>query len=756
MEDIERYWKHIIGDVKQLIDKAIYEFLFILLKDIFLVKSNRVSKDNEVSKKLDVWISHINENIIKDNKKFINRDYTQRNLFNIIDFVKTQNKLFASEIIENILIIIFSFAFHTEKVNTFGKYIYNNIKKLRDTNNKDLADWFKKDNLRDDELKDTDKLLENDVYLNEKIEGKLNKTQKSNVFYNFLLRLNLEKFCFSKFISSKKFKNFSNRGDISFFEPSKTRFDIEVTKTEYTSIYNCNFFNDELGKGSKSPISVTRSFFISVYIYYQNKHSPLMNYIEESKTNRELAIIPFSYDLTGATIENYFAGIIMSPSRIEPRITELSLAQNVLKDKGLFELSKTLIFNKKIKIIDFHTSALKTNHLNSFNNGMGLFDNYGAEELNISLNYIKEDSVEYLSKILSHLKGLKTLNLTGNDLKCGISSLLIELKKLYRKGKINLENLILNKCSLDDISFYELGELLKSKYCKLKNLFLNMNNIPSNVNFIKKLKKNRGLTEIYFNKSNIGNNDSDNIMRVMSNTNIECLYLYKNRLTDFDDCLRMIYRTKLVLSKEEEEKKEKEKEIIHNDSCLYNLDLSNNDYSSKNIEQIELLKNVIEETTLYSLDLSHILFGPDPNKILPLFNNDSGRLNEYQKKVKDLKIILDEKQIKYKKIIGDINSYQIEKEKAKDDKNINEFKMFDDKIIDIIKDSNSRYPIYLKEKAKNIIIENKNHFDKNGNLNNNQFKEIEKKLVDYMNYKRSEKILEELKEKKKKKKLIII
>ena len=755
MVDIEtRYGKHIIGDSKQLIDKSIYEFLFILLKDIFLYKSSRVSQDSEVSKKLDTWISHINEEIIREKKKHISRNYTQTNLFNIIDFVKSQNKLFASEIIENILIIIFSFAFDTEKVNTFGKYIYNNIRKLSDYNNKDLANWFKTDNLRD-ELRDINNLLENDVYLNEKIEGKLNKLQKENVFYNFLLKLNLEKFCYSKFMSSKKFKNFSNRGDFSCFEPSVTRFDKEITLSEYTSIYNCNFFNGELGKGSKSPISVTRAFFISVYIYYQNKHSPLMDYIKESKTNKELAIIPFSYDLTGAVIENYYAGIIMSPSRIEPRITELSMAQNVLKDKGLFELSKTLIFNKKVKIVDFHTSALKTIHLNSFNYGMGLFDNYGVEELNISLNYIKEDSIEYLSKILSHLKGLKTLNLTGNDLKCGVSSLLIELKKLYRKGKINLENLILNKCSLDDISFYELGELLKSKYCKLKNLFLNMNNIPSNVNFIKKLKKNKGLTEIYFNKSNIGNEDSDNIMRVISNANIECLYLYKNRLTNFDDCLRMIYRTKLVLSKEEEEKKEKDKEIIRNDSCLYNLDLSNNDYSSKNIEQIELLKKVIEETTLYSLDLSHILYGPDPNKVLYLYSQPN-MLNKYQQKVKDLKMILDEKQIKYKKIIGEINAYQIDKEKAKDNENEKEFQMFDDKIIDIIKDSNSRYPIYLKENAKKIIIENKKYFEKNEKLNNEQFKEIEKKLVDYINYKRSERILDELKEKKKKKKLIII
>ena len=34
------------------------------------------------------------------------------------------------------------------------------------------------------------------------------------------------------------------------------------------------------------------------------------------------------------------------------------------------------------------------------------------------------------------------------------------------------------------------------------------------------LKKNKSLTQIYFNKSNIGNNDTDDIMRIISNTNI--------------------------------------------------------------------------------------------------------------------------------------------------------------------------------------------------------------------------------------------
>ena len=75
-----------------------------------------------------------------------------------------------------------------------------------------------------------------------------------------------------------------------------------------------------------------------------------------------------------------------------------------------------------------------------------------------------------------------------------------------------------------------LQKLLKCKYCKLKKLYLNFNNIPS---FLKQLKKNRSFTQIYFNKSNIDNNDTDDIMRVISNTNVESLYLCKNKINDF-------------------------------------------------------------------------------------------------------------------------------------------------------------------------------------------------------------------------------
>ena len=228
-----------------------------------------------------------------------------------------------------------------------------------------------------------------------------------------------------------------------------------------------------------------RSFFISVYIYYQNKKSPLMKYIESKNiiiNEKDLANIPFEYDLNGAGIEGKSSNIIICPLRIEPRISNVLLSQNSLRESGLFELSKVLLFNRNIKKIDCSISLIRSYFIDFFNFGLGVFDNYSIEELNLSFNYIKEVSEPFLSKFLCHLKGLKTLNLSSNALKGGLSQFFIMLKKLFRKGKIKLENLFLIKCDLNDTSYYELGELLKSRYCKLKRLYLSINNCSNTFN----------------------------------------------------------------------------------------------------------------------------------------------------------------------------------------------------------------------------------------------------------------------------------
>ena len=768
----------IFGDLKQIIDIKYYKFLFILMKSIFLKQNNLTINSMQASSKLDNWIKTINQ---KFNKKIeISKKYSLNNLINILNFVKIQNKLYAAEILENILIIIFSFAFETKIENTFGKYIFNNLQKLKDVKNTDFADWFDPKKFNQEQFKEINSkesikdLLKNDIIMEYKFKGKLSNFQKDNILYNFLIKLYEEKYSNIKFKSKQKFLNYINRERIDFFEEYRNNKKIDDsttllginsfsissffkrnTNSFYTTIYNLNYFDEEFGKNINPElrIGVVRTFFISVYIYYQNKHSPLMDYIYSPKTEeeikKELAVIPFEYDLTGAILDSQYAGIIMAPCRIEPRIQKLILVQNYLKEKGFFELSKVILFNKNIKLVDFHQSAIKSYQIESLNNGLGIFDNYIIEELNISYNYIKEDSDEFLAKILSHLKGLKTINLSTNDLKNGIAPFLIVLKNLYRQKKIKLENLILNKCLLDDISIYELGELLKSKYCKLKTLYLNMNNIPSNIKFLKTLKKNKSLTEIYLNKSNLGNNNSDNIMRIISNTNIEYLYIYKNKFNDFDDCLRMLFRTKLVASTNE--KKEQKTKIIRGESSLYNLDLSSNDYFCKNINHIKLFKKIIEETTLYCIDISHILFGNDPNKIL-----NSLYKNKYQDFVLAFRNEMESNKKEYIQIIEEIYTNEVDNEKLKDTKKEKFYETYEKEISDIIKDKNSKFPVFLKERAKKLIIEKREEFFMDNNVKKEELMELQKNLAKYLQYKKSIEDLIILKEKKKQIKLILI
>ena len=190
--------------------------------------------------------------------------------------------------------------------------------------------------------------------------------------------------------------------------------------------------------------------------------------------------------------------------------------------------------------------------------------------------------------IIIYLVRLKTLNLSDNDLKDGIASFFVTLKNLYRQKKSDLESLFLINCNLDHISFYEMGELLKSKYCKLKYLCLNLNLIPSDINFFKALKKNRSLKELYLYNCGIFSDNTDEIDRIISNTNIECLYIINNNIYDFNQFIRIIYRNSLI--------KNNEQNIVNEIPCLYNLNMNNIYCSNKNNEKFKLINEGIKNT----------------------------------------------------------------------------------------------------------------------------------------------------------------
>ena len=701
-------FKNIINNAKKLIDRNIYKFLFILLYSIFI--NNENSTQSSAFKNLDEKIKEINDKYIQKENSKINKNYEKQNLINFVNFVKTQNNIYSSEILENIFIIIFSFAFKTKKENTFGKYIYNNIHEFKGQNRHVIDEWLIKSKINTNlNIKD---LLENEYDLLGR--DTINNLIHQEPLFHFLHEVYMKKH-YKNIILKKKFISYINNRIFDFHDKikdfldknqyiwdsgfSSINYDFESNKffyDDYLYTTRRNSFRRE--KIYKTQIPLITSFFISVYIYYQIKNSKLMKYIY--KSNDDLEIIPFVFDLSEAAIEKSYAGIIMSPLRIEPRISEIKLSKNLLKENGMLELAKVLIFNNKnIKTINLHYSLLKSSDIDFFNNEMGLFKNNSVEILNLSFNYLNENCSEYLANILSHLKKLKTINLSSNDLKSGISSFLITLKKLYRQRKTNLETLYLNKCLLDDIAYYELGELLKCKYCKLKNLYLNNDNIPSSSNFLKKLKKNRSLTEIYFNRNNICNNDTNDIMRVISSTNIESLYLYKNEINDFSQLLRIIYRTKIITKKETKNEKEK---IIKGDSDLYNLDLSNNICYNKNKEKVELLKQCIDESTLYCLDISVVLY----NNNQFLFQKSSLSKN-YVDFITCWSEELYKAEKKYNNNIALINYIEIDKNNIiKNIKNNDLFRDIDDEIIDIIKNENAQHIIFLRKNADKLIKEN--------------------------------------------------
>ena len=304
--------RNIFRNAKFLIDQNIYKFLLALIQVIF-IKKNKTTKANKAIQILNDLIQKVNKEIIGEEKKLdhLSLDYNHQNFINIINFVKTQNSRFYSEILENILIIIFSMAFKNEKENIFGRYIYNNIEQLKKIKNDILAEWFDQQKFNSQVLemvKDRREsyiriLLEFDPSDNTNIES-YNIVQKDIILFSILKEIYDGKYLGPKLKKISLDNSFSSEEDIIIFDyipPKFSNFD----------------YNDDIDSMNRIPIKLTRSLLIIVYIYCQIKQSRLMKYIKESDNNKELEVLPFVYDLYESDIESENFNIIFAPVRIE-------------------------------------------------------------------------------------------------------------------------------------------------------------------------------------------------------------------------------------------------------------------------------------------------------------------------------------------------------------------------------------------------------------------------------------------------------
>ena len=624
VENEENYFEN----TKYIINPTIHKFLYVLVKYLLLGKDymkKTEDKLNEFIKKSK--IKNFNTGIL------IQNNCDSKNFEAILSFIKTHNSLLASEILENILIRVLSFSFNTKSDEFFGKYLYNNLSQFK-KGNKIFLKWIEieMDNpLFNETNKTLDFALENDdIELFEKKNFE-QKMASQSTFIQILFNINDSKYIYN--IN----KNKDNKENSDSINKSGSRTFSQDLESCYLKKNNL-FYENKIGEIKKiQKLSYTSSILISTYIYHQIKKSPLIKY---SETKSGLENIPFLFELSEAGIFDYYSDIIFTPIRIEPKISFIEFNSNYFNNHATFELHKALMFNKNIKIISFQECLISSLSLDTFNEDFILFNNYNVKELNLSSNLLKSDSDINLSKLIAHFKGLKSLVLSNNTLKSGLGSFFATLKNLYRKNQSNLEELYLVNCELDDISFYELGELLKSKYCKLKCLCLNENKIPSDINFFKALKKNRSLEEIYFYGCGINSEKTDEIDRLINNTNFQYLYLYANKIHDFNQYIRILYKTKLVKNE-----KEKKKNIFIDNPDLFNLNMSNTDCYNQNAEKLDILLEGMKNTNLSILDLSSVLKEAnnyDYNLNYKYYNTVNRMIDYLSKKQKEFKKALKE------------------------------------------------------------------------------------------------------------------
>ena len=747
--------KEIFEDAKSLIEPKIYRFLYVLLKHIIFKEGN-----SQPDIKLTNFLIKVNKQLELKRLKSIKLNHDDcdiNNLMNIYEFIKTQNIVFASEIFENLLIMILSKAFKVDKHEFFGKYIYNNLSCLRrkkdtgkidDQNQEVLLKW-----IIDNKIKNLTKNKINDIF-------------KSDIDFQTFIKPNNSKETGEKSIESHKIIHLIfNIFILRYFKIQKE--DKQQNNDETMLSDNVSMAYSKLSERNGpylnraekiDYLNITKALFASVYIYYQNKQSSLMNF----KKSDDMEYIPFTYELSEAGISDINLDIVLRPVRIESRIENLALNKNWFESKGIFELTKVLLFNKRIKKISLKSCSIKPLYFEKLNTDLKLFQNENIEMLDISSNYLKSDFDKYLVKLITNLKGLKSLNLSSNDLKGGVASLLVQLKDLYKHKKTNLESLFLINCKLDDIAFYELGELLKSKYCKLKYLYISKNNIPSNVNFLKILKKNKSLKELYIYDCGIKNEQKEEIERIMSNTDIEVLYLYNNKIHDFNEYLRIISRNSFVKSGDE------------NDPiaspCLYNLNMNKFECFNRNGRKIELLnKTLTKQINLSCLDMVSLLISKIDQDMEEIYKNNINNKFGYDvTEFEDIKNFthfvfkytyaiqefeednLRKKHKDYKNLLIEIENSTKEQEKYKYNKeNEAQFKKFNSQIEEILKDKKSTYHLFIEKNARDLL-------EKNDNINIEKSDEMLKKLIDYIIYKRALKIINENEKKKEKKKMILI
>ena len=130
--------------------------------------------------------------MIEKNRKDKDKKEIIQNINIIFEFVKSQNLVYASEIIENIIIIVISLGYKVDKSDIFGKYIYSDLENLYSKKRNKISNWINNEDLKD--FLNFNDIIEIDIILESGKEKQINQyINNKNLLVYLLLRLYFSK-----------------------------------------------------------------------------------------------------------------------------------------------------------------------------------------------------------------------------------------------------------------------------------------------------------------------------------------------------------------------------------------------------------------------------------------------------------------------------------------------------------------------------------------------------------------------------------
>ena len=469
-----------------------------------------------------------NYNFFIDINDFYNNFFS--NIENFKKFIKFKYIDYINDIIYNILIECFSILFY--KKEEFNLYLmcYNDFQNIKNVSiqthlkNKIINIYYVNDNIKN-------------YFIN-------NDLKSIEILINIIKTLSINDY--------NILTNLINNSSV-------TEDDKNILKIiEEMKLQNNEFFMN--------------NFFISSFVYYCLS--------KDIHANKEGV---FNFNEGYLSMKN--ASTLLKGVKNCSNIKKINMQYNQIGALGMYELNKIILFNN-IKKINLDKNNLKSNDLKYLVLQSNIKNNDNLKlSLNVSYNNLDEKSIIYLQKLLNYIPNIYHLNLSNNFIGKGLKNLFSSLIYMTKKNKCKLKNLYLGNCNIDNASFFQLANYVTLKNCQLEILNLNYNNLNNIAghHFLKKMKYNKSINELYLYNCNIKNREILNLKNIVKFSQLNTLSLFKNQINIYENVLNFYSIFQIIMN---------EKQNFYF-PITYNIDISENDFLLLEKEDINLFKKFI-------------------------------------------------------------------------------------------------------------------------------------------------------------------